>query len=129
MARHGQQDGRTAGASAKDFGGVCGMYWEGSAAYEAWKGTCTTQALAGAESLCPVCACARERDVAHCGVCPEFPCALLANLSAADGPDDQRIASAAYRTAAGDERWAEWAREREIWRGVSCPLVRRSSES
>ncbi|HXX40002.1 MAG TPA: DUF3795 domain-containing protein [bacterium] len=129
MAGNVRQGSGPVNAPPKDLGGVCGMYWEGNPAYEVWRGTCTPQAQAGAGTVCPVCACAREREVAHCGVCSEFPCALLMKLAAETGPGDRRIDSATYRAEAGDDRWAEWAREREIWRGAFCPLLQRGYES
>ncbi len=77
---------------------------------------------AWASKICPVYTCAQERGVAHCGLCPEFPCDLLVNLAAEGGPDDIRIESAAKRAEMGDERWAEWARPRKIWAKALCPL-------
>ncbi|GEM_PF-1193285 len=105
----------------RDFAGLCGLYWEGDAAYEMSAATCRTQEEGDFGNLCPVYACARDRGVAHCGVCPHFPCPLLVNIAAESGPDDPRIESAAVRAEVGDEKWAEWARRRQIWRRAFCP--------
>ncbi len=109
----------------EDFAGICGLYWEGHAGYEVSAVTCRTQHEGAFGNLCPVYVCARERGVAHCGICPDFPCPLLVHLAAQGGPDDTRIDSAALRAAVGDDRWAEWARRRQIWRSAFCPLWRR----
>lgn len=120
-----QQDRPVLKALPKDFAGRCGLYWQGNAAYEMWNATCATQEQVGVGNLCPVYACTRERGVAHCGVCSEFPCALLVNLAAQSGPGDERINSAALRAAVGDDQWAAWARERQIWHHAFCPLLQR----
>ncbi|MDR5683201.1 MAG: DUF3795 domain-containing protein [Armatimonadota bacterium] len=109
------------GREIRDFAGVCGLYWEASAWYETLGVTCGMQALAPLVNVCPVYACAKQRGVEHCGVCPEFPCHLLVNLSAQSGPGDPRIESAALRAALGDEAWAEWARAQQ-WAQAFCPL-------
>jgi len=109
----------------RDFAGICGLYWEGDAAYEVSSLTCSTQGDGDLGNLCPVYACAVDRGVAHCGVCPDFPCPLLVHLAAHGGPDDIRIESAALRAAVGDHKWAEWARRRQIWQGAFCPLWQR----
>jgi hypothetical protein len=109
----------------QDFAGVCGLYWEGEAAYETSAITCRTQEQGEFGNLCPVYACAVERGVPHCGVCPDFPCPLLVNLAAESGPDDPRIESAVLRATVGDEKWAEWARRRRIWQRAFCPLWQR----
>ncbi len=105
----------------EDFAGVCGLYWVGSAWYEVFEATCGTQGEARLVNLCPVYACAKARGVAHCGICPEFPCTLLSNLAALGGPEDRRIESAALRARLGDEAWAAWARGQRLWRSF-CPL-------
>lgn len=105
----------------QDFAGVCGLYWTGSAWYTTFEATCGTQGEVQLINLCPVYACARARGVTHCGVCPEFPCALLINLAALGGPEDRRIESAALRARLGDEAWAEWARAQKLWLSY-CPL-------
>jgi hypothetical protein len=105
-----------------DFGGVCGVYWEGSAWYEVLPAVCATQDEVDLGKLCPVYACAQERGVAHCGECDEFPCHLLVNLAAQSGGRDMRIESAARRSEMGDRRWAEWARDQKIWTTAFCPL-------
>ncbi len=110
--------------SPEDFAGICGIYWEGSGWYEALGAVCSTQDELVLGKICPVYACARERGVAHCGLCPEFPCDLLVNLAAQGGPRDARIESAAKRVEVGDEQWAQWARAqpRKIWTDAFCPL-------
>lgn len=60
----------------------------------------TRQAEAELSNLCPVYRCARERAVAHCGLCPDFPCQLLTNL-ASISPGDRRIESAELRAQGG----------------------------
>lgn len=106
----------------KDFGGMCGLYWEGNAWYETLGAGCATQEQLHLGQVCPVYACAKERGVAHCGVCPEFPCSLLVNIAAQSGPDDLRIESAQMRAQLGDAAWAEWAKARKMWRLAFCPL-------
>ncbi len=105
-----------------DYAAVCGLYWVGSAWYEVLQATCRTQdhLEAHAANLCPVFLCARQRGVAHCGVCPEFPCPLLINLASLT-PGDRRIESAELRARVGDERWAGWARGQRLWLAF-CPL-------
>lgn len=112
----------------EDYAGICGLYWEGHAGYEASPITCGTQEDGALGNLCPVYVCAKLRGVAHCGVCPEFPCFLLVNLAAQGTPDDPRIDSAALRAEVGDEQWAAWARRRQLWCTAFCPLWRRVSE-
>ncbi len=104
----------------KDFAAICGLYWEGSAWYEVWKGTCATQDESDLRKICPVYTCAREHTVAHCGLCPEFPCVLLVHMAAQSG--DDRIASAAVRAEIGDELWAGWAQKQRLWVTAYCPL-------
>jgi len=106
----------------QDFAGICGIYWEGSAWYDVLPATCATQEKVDLGKLCPVYVCAKERGVAHCGMCSEFPCHLLVNLAAQTGGNDIRIESAARRMEVGDRRWAEWAREQRIWTTTFCPL-------
>ncbi len=117
-----KSDSGPKGSAPRDLAGICGIYWEGNAWYEVLEATCATQENVDLGKICPVYACARERGVTHCGLCPEFPCALLVNLAAEGGPDDIRIESAAKRAEMGDERWAEWARPRKIWARALCPL-------
>jgi len=109
-------------ATPQDFAGVCGIYWEGSAWYDVLPAECATQEEIDLGKICPVYACAKERKVAHCGVCRDFPCILLVNLAAQTGPQDIRIESAARRADIGDRRWAEWARGQKIWATAFCPL-------
>lgn len=111
----------------QDYAAVCGLYWAGSAWYEVLEATCGTQSELEGElvNLCPVYACARVRGVAHCGVCPEFPCQLLTNLASVT-PGDRRIESAALRAELGEERWAEWARGQHLWLAF-CPLRDRTA--
>ncbi len=109
-------------ATPQDFAGICGMYWEGSAWFDALPVECATQESGDLGKLCPVYACAREREVAHCGVCTDFPCILLVNLAAQSGSGDIRIESAARRAEIGDRRWADWARDQKIWAHSFCPL-------
>lgn len=116
------QDLKTKERRSQDFAGVCGIYWEGNAWYDVLEATCATQDQLDLGKICPIYACARERGVAHCGVCPDFPCPLLVNFAAEGGPHDMRIESAAKRAELGDERWAEWARPRKIWATAFCPL-------
>lgn len=118
---------RTGKREPYDYAAVCGLYWAGSAWYEVLQATCSTQGEVEAElvNLCPVYACARERGVAHCGVCSEFPCQLLVNLASVS-PQDRRIESAALRAQLGDERWAEWARTQHLWLAF-CPLRDRTA--
>lgn len=105
-----------------DFAGVCGLYWEGSAWYETLEVTCGTQGQVDLGKVCPVYACARERQVAHCGICPDFPCLLLVQLAAQTGGGDLRIESAARRAHLGEAAWANWAREQKMWLTHFCPL-------
>jgi hypothetical protein len=107
---------------AQRLGGVCGLYWEGSAWYETLGVTCGTQEAGNLGNICAIYACAKERGVAHCGVCSEFPCDLLVHFAAEAGPGDERIKSAEMRANLGDEAWAEWARDRKTWRTGFCPL-------
>lgn len=104
------------------FAGVCGLYWEASAWYETLGAACGTQEKAALTNVCPVYACARRLDVAHCGVCSEFPCHLLGNLCVQTGTGDPRVESAALRAALGDEAWAAWARGQHLWARAFCPL-------
>jgi len=106
----------------QDFAGICGIYWEGSAWYDVLPADCATQGDVDLGKLCPVYACAKERGVAHCGMCSDFPCYLLVNLAAQTGGNDVRIESAVRRTEMGDKRWAEWARSEKIWTTAFCPL-------
>ncbi|MDQ7820823.1 MAG: DUF3795 domain-containing protein [Armatimonadota bacterium] len=106
----------------QDFAAICGLYWEGSAWYEALAATCGTQGEAGLEKICPVYSCAKEHRVEHCGLCPEFPCLLLVHFAAQSRGDDIRIFSAARRAELGDEVWAAWARQQRMWRDAYCPL-------
>jgi len=106
----------------RDYGGACGLHWEGNAWYEMLGATCSTQETLNPGNICPVYACAKERGVAHCGVCPEFPCDLLVNLAAQSGPTDPRIESAEMRARLGDEAWTEWARGRKMWLTAFCSL-------
>lgn len=106
----------------RDFAGICGIYWEGSAWYDVLPAECATQGEADLGKLCPVYACARDRGVSHCGVCPDFPCHLLVNLAAQGGGGDRRIESAARRAQMGDTAWADWARPQKLWLTASCPL-------
>jgi uncharacterized protein DUF3795 len=125
MARTGPRTAVMTKTAPGDYAGLCGLYWEGDAAYESGGATCGTQEEGGFGNVCPVYACAKEHGVAHCGVCPEFPCPLLVNLAAVSKPDDPRIESAALRAEVGDEKWAQWAHRRQIWRGAFCPLWQR----
>jgi hypothetical protein len=111
-----------AAATPQGLGGVCGIYWEGNAWYETLGVTCAAQETVDLGHVCAVYACAKERGVAHCGVCSEFPCDLLVHFAAQSGPDDRRIESAEVRARLGDAAWAEWARDRKIWRTGFCPL-------
>lgn len=53
---------------------------------------------------CPVKSCCEEKRLDHCGVCPEFPCALVATMGAEEGHDPApRLESC--------RRWAEEARK------------------
>ncbi len=106
----------------EDFAALCGLYWEGSAWYEALHATCTTQGEAHLEKICPIHTCAAEHRVDHCGLCPEFPCILLVHFAAHSGPDDLRIFSAARRAELGDQIWSEWARDEKMWTSAYCPL-------
>ena len=108
--------------SPADFAGVCGLYWEGSAWYETLQVTCSTQGQVDLGKVCPVYTCARERQVAHCGTCPDFPCLLLVQLAAQTGGGDRRIESAARRAEQGDDAWARWARAQRMWLTHFCPL-------
>src|SRR5579884_1747617 len=112
--RNVAQDLKTKERSSQDFAGVCGIYWEGNAWYDVLEATCATQDQLDLGKICPIYACARERGVAHCGVCPDFPCPLLVNFAAEGGPHDMRIESAAKRAELGDERWAEWAAPEDL---------------
>ncbi len=118
---------KTTKREPQDYAAVCGLYWAGSAWYEVLEATCATQEQAEAEllNLCPVYSCARRRGVAHCGVCPDFPCQLLTNLASVS-PGDRRIESAELRAQLGDERWAEWARGQHLWLAF-CPLRDRTA--
>ena len=109
-------------AVPQDFRGICGLYWEGNAWYETLGAGCATQEALELGQVCVVYACAKRRGVEHCGVCPEFPCQLLVNLAAQSGPKDARIESAEMRARLGDEVWAQWARDRKLWRAAFCPL-------
>jgi len=113
---------REAPTAAQAFGGVCGVYWEGNAWYETLGVTCPAQETVDLGHVCALYACAKERGVAHCGVCPEFPCELLVQFAAQSGPNDRRIESAEVRARLGDEAWAEWVRDQKIWRTGFCPL-------
>lgn len=106
----------------QDFGGICGLHWEGNAWYETLGASCATQETLDPGRVCPVYACAKERGVTQCGVCPEFPCELLVHLAAQSGPDDPRIESAETRARLGDAAWADWARPRKMWLRAFCPL-------
>jgi len=107
---------------ADDYAAICGLYWEGSAWYATLGATCAAQGEAHLAKVCPVYACARDSAVAHCGVCPEFPCILLVHMAAQTGGGDPRIASASLRRELGDELWAAWARQQRMWVGAYCPL-------
>ncbi len=111
----------------QDYAAVCGLYWTGSAWYEVLDATCATQDQLEGElgNLCPVFACARQRQVAHCGVCPDFPCPLLVNLASVS-PGDRRIESAELRARLGEEEWAEWTRRQHLWLAF-CPLRDRTA--
>lgn len=115
--------GRPAKKVPQDFAAICGLYWEGSAWYEALDATCATQEEADFGKICRIYTCAREHNVAHCGLCPEFPCILLVHFAAQTGTEDLRIASAALRADVGDELWMEWAREQKPWINAFCPLL------
>src|SRR3970040_2703111 len=106
----------------QDFAGICAIYWEGSAWYDVLPADCATQGDVDLGKLAPVYACAKERGVAHCGMCSDFPCYLLVNLAAQTGGNDVRIESAVRRTEMGDTRWAEGARSEEIWTTPFFPL-------
>lgn len=108
------------GVVEKDFSAICGLYWEGSAWYEVVNATCATQGEADLGKICPVYSCAREHQVEHCGLCPEFPCILLVHMASLY--NDDRIASAAMRANIGTELWASWAREQRLWMLAYCPL-------
>ena len=50
---------------------------------------------------CPVKSCCEKKSLAHCGQCPDFPCATLADMGKEEGFDNtERIA-----------RCQKWARE------------------
>lgn len=107
---------------ANPFAGICGLYWEGRAWYEALGATCGTQGQAGLSKVCPVYRCAKDQQLDQCGLCREFPCILLVHMAAQTGSGDVRIASAALRAEIGDDLWACWAREQKGWASAYCPL-------
>jgi len=109
-------------ATPEDFASICGIYWEGSAWYEALDATCETQEEAQLGKICPVYACAKRRGLVHCGQCDEFPCILLVHMAAQSGHDDIRTFSAGRRAELGDEIWSAWARDQKMWVGAYCPL-------
>ncbi len=109
-------------ATPEEYAGVCGIYWEGSAWYEALNATCETQGEAQLGKICPVYACVKRRGLVHCGQCDEFPCILLVHMAAQSSHDDIRIFSAARRAELGDEIWSAWARDPKMWVSVYCPL-------
>ncbi|TFG15569.1 DUF3795 domain-containing protein [Candidatus Thorarchaeota archaeon] len=57
--------------------------------------------------VCKLYGCVDENDIAHCGVCPDFPCKLQVNHYDPDNPHGQRNAVIrtgilAYRARHGD---------------------------
>jgi hypothetical protein len=100
--------------------GICGLYWEHRAWYEALGATCETQGDAGLSKICPVYRCAKDHGVEQCGLCSEFPCLLLVHFAAQNG--DDRIISASVRAQVGDEVWAGWAQQQRLWVNAYCPL-------
>ncbi|MBI4279036.1 MAG: DUF3795 domain-containing protein [Armatimonadetes bacterium] len=102
--------------------GICGLFAEGDLWYEQQIPACELQEKVELRNLCPVYRCAKERQVEHCGACPEFPCNLLVLFAAHDDPPGRRLESAAMRAVVGDGPWMEWAAERGLWRGALCPV-------
>ncbi len=123
MATHARRGSKSKPkATAEEFASICGIYWEGSAWYGALNATCEGQGEAQLGKVCPVYACAKQRGLAHCGLCDQFPCILLVHMAAQSGHDDIRIFSAARRAELGDEVWAQWVKDQKLWTTAYCPL-------